>query len=259
MNKLKNFPYSHVLVLGLAKSGTAAAKLLLKNHINVRINDFKTNQNDKKVQDLIEMGADVIVGSHPLSVLDGIELIVKNPGIPYDNIILKEAKKRKIHIITEVEIAGKIVENPVIAITGSNGKTTTTMLIAEMLRKSNHHVKTAGNIGVVSTEVAETLNKDEKMILELSSFQLLGVPTFRPHVAVLLNVYEAHLDYHKTLENYKQAKFNIFTNQTENDYLIYNIEDETVVKGVERASSKLIPFSTKRRLEIGRASCRERE
>lgn len=251
MNKLKNFPYSHVLVLGLAKSGTAAAKLLLKNHINVRINDFKTNQNDKKVQDLIEMGADVIVGSHPLSVLDGIELIVKNPGIPYDNIILKEAKKRKIPIITEVEIAGKIVENPVIAITGSNGKTTTTMLIAEMLRKSNHHVKTAGNIGVVSTEVAETLNKDEKMILELSSFQLLGVPTFRPHVAVLLNVYEAHLDYHKTLENYKQAKFNIFTNQTENDYLIYNIEDETVVKGVECASSKLIPFSTKRRLVNG--------
>lgn len=251
MKTLANFPYSRVLVLGLARSGTAAAKLLLSSDIKVRVNDYNTKENDKVITELTKMGAEVIVGAHPLSVLDHIEIIVKNPGIPYDNPIISEAQKRNVPIITEIELAGLLVSGPIIGITGSNGKTTTTTLVTQMLAKSNQEVKVAGNIGTVATEVAQTIKETEKLVLELSSFQLLGIQTFKPHIAVLLNVYEAHLDYHKTIENYQHAKYNLFANQTEDDYLIYNADDQTVVKAVQQAKSILIPFSSTQRLSNG--------
>ena len=251
MKTLEKFPFSHVLVLGLARSGTAAAKLLLASEIKVRVNDYSTNENDQIVTELKEMGAEVIVGSHPLSVLDHIELIVKNPGIPYDNIVIEEAQKRNIPIITEIELAGQLVSGQVIGITGSNGKTTTTTLVTQMLAQSNQPVKVAGNIGTVATEVVQEMREDEKLVLELSSFQLLGVQTFKPNIAVLLNVYEAHLDYHKTIENYQQAKFNLFMNQSEEDYLIYNADDHTLAEAIKRAKATLIPFSTTQKLPNG--------
>ncbi|PAV29915.1 UDP-N-acetylmuramoyl-L-alanine--D-glutamate ligase [Virgibacillus profundi] len=251
MNKLMDFPYTHILVLGLAKSGTAAAHLLLANEKKVRVNDMKTKENDAIVTELKMMGAEVIVGSHPVSVLEDIEIIVKNPGIPYDNSILTEAVRRDIPIITEIELAGQLVEGSIIGITGSNGKTTTTTLTTEILRESKHPVKVAGNIGLVATEVAQTLAENESLVLELSSFQLLGIEKFKPKIAVLLNIFEAHLDYHKTMENYKEAKFNLFKNQTEDDYLIYNADDLQIVEAVKQASSKKIPFSINKRLEKG--------
>lgn len=251
MKTLTEFPYTHVLVLGLARSGTAAAKLLLTSDIKVRVNDYSTKENDEVVIELKEMGADVLVGSHPLSVLDHIELIVKNPGIPYDNPVIAEAQRRNIPIITEIELAGLLIKGTVIGITGSNGKTTTTTLVAQMLEKSNQQIKVAGNIGTVATEVAQTIKKNEAMVLELSSFQLLGIQRFKPNIAVLLNVYEAHLDYHKTIENYQQAKFNIFANQSEDDYLIYNADDKLLVEAVKQAKSILIPFSSTRKLYNG--------
>ncbi|GAB3067941.1 UDP-N-acetylmuramoyl-L-alanine--D-glutamate ligase [Virgibacillus ainsalahensis] len=249
MKKLTDFHYSHVLVLGLAKSGTAAAKFLLGNGKKVRVNDMEVSKDG--ISTLKSLGAEVIVGSHPLSVLDDIEVIVKNPGIPYDNPLLIEAQNRNIPIVTEIEIAGQLVEEAIIGITGSNGKTTTTTLTAEMLANSNLSVKVAGNIGMVATDVAQTLNKDEKMVLELSSFQLLGIRTFKPKIAVLLNIFEAHLDYHKTLENYRQAKFNIFKNQNTDDYLIYNADDPTLVETVKKAPSQKIPFSINQKLKNG--------
>ena len=251
MKTLEKFPFSHVLVLGLARSGTAAAKLLLKSNIKVRINDYSTNENDEVVLELKKMGADVIVGSHPLSVLDHIEMIVKNPGIPYDNVVIKEAQKRDIPIITEIELAGQLVKSSVIGITGSNGKTTTTTLVTQMLARSNQPVKVAGNIGTVATEVVQEMTDDEKLVLELSSFQLLGVQTFRPNIAVLLNVYEAHLDYHKTVENYQEAKFNLFMNQTEDDKLIYNADDDIIVEAIKRTKATLVPFSSKTKIIDG--------
>src|SRR5690625_3408171 len=251
LKTLEKFPFSHVLVLGLARSGTAAAKLLLESEIKVRVNDYSTNENDQIVSELKEMGAEVIVGSHPLSVLDHIELIVKNPGIPYDNIVIEEAQKRNIPIITEIELAGQLVSGQVIGITGSNGKTTTTTLVTQMLAQSNQPVKVAGNIGTVATEVVQEMREDEKLVLELSSFQLLGVQTFKPNIAVLLNVYEAHLDYHKTIENYQQAKFNLFMNQSEEDYLIYNADDHTLAEAIKRAKATLIPFSSTQKLPNG--------
>lgn len=251
MRKLDNFPYEHVLVLGLAKSGTAAAKTLLRNGKKVRVNDKQLTDQSTIVQELIGLGAEIVLGSHPLSVLDDIEIIVKNPGIPYDNPILVEAQKRQIPIVTEIELAYQLVPGILIGITGSNGKTTTTTITTEMLKQSNCPVKVAGNIGIVATEAAEKLSREEILVLELSSFQLQGTIHFRPNIAVLLNVFQAHLDYHKSMENYKQAKFNIFQNQTEEDFLIYNADDSAITNAVENSRASLIPFSVSRKLENG--------
>ncbi|WP_085992472.1 UDP-N-acetylmuramoyl-L-alanine--D-glutamate ligase [Oceanobacillus senegalensis] len=253
MRKLYDFPYSDVLVLGLAKSGTAAAKLLISSGVNVRINDIKASENDPVVQELRELGAEVITGSHPITVLDDVKLLIKNPGIPYENPIVIEAQNRFIPIITEVELAAKLAGDSIIGITGSNGKTTTTTLITAMIEESEKPVKVAGNIGIVATEVAENLEKDETLVLELSSFQLQGIIEFKPHTAVLLNIFEAHLDYHKTFENYKHAKCNIFRNQTSDDFLVYNADDLTIVNTIQEESvdATLVPFSVNQQLDEG--------
>ncbi|MBY7143723.1 UDP-N-acetylmuramoyl-L-alanine--D-glutamate ligase [Virgibacillus sp. NKC19-3] len=251
MKKLTDFNYTHVLVLGLAKSGTAATKLLLANNKNVRVNDMKTSEDDAIVQELVSIGAEVVVGSHPLAVLADIEVIVKNPGISYENPIVLEAQNRNIPIITEIELAGRLVEESIIGITGSNGKTTTTTLTEKMLAASNQPVKVAGNIGTVATDVAGSLAKEEKLVLELSSFQLLGIEKFKPKIAVLLNIYEAHIDYHKTFDNYRNAKYALFKNQTSEDYLVYNADDSNVMDGVKYAKSKKVPFSVNRKCEDG--------
>jgi UDP-N-acetylmuramoylalanine--D-glutamate ligase len=249
LKKLKDFPYSNVLVLGLAKSGTAAAKLLLENGCNVRVNDIQEKEENEKVRELKSMGAEIILGSHPIFVLDDMEIVVKNPGIPYDNPILLEAKKRDLPIITEIELAYLLTDGLLIGVTGSNGKTTTTTLITEMLMQSEQPVKAAGNIGIVATDIAQTLTADERLVLELSSFQLMGIEHFRPDIAVLLNIYEAHLDYHKTMDNYRLAKYNIFKNQTADDYLVYNADDPALLEAVESAKARLTPFSVKEPLK----------
>lgn len=219
--------------------------------MKVRVNDKQLSEKSTIVQDLVALGAEMVLGSHPLSVLEGIEIVVKNPGISYENPVLVEAMKRKIPIVTEIEIAYQLVPELLIGITGSNGKTTTTTLTTSMLQESNRPVKVAGNIGIVATEAAENLAEQEALVLELSSFQLQGTIAFRPNIAVILNVFQAHLDYHKTLENYKQAKFNIFRNQTEEDFLIYNADDDEIEEQVKTARAKLIPFSTTKKLEEG--------
>ncbi|MFZ3576515.1 UDP-N-acetylmuramoyl-L-alanine--D-glutamate ligase [Virgibacillus sp. DJP39] len=251
MKKLTNFNYSHALVLGLAKSGTAAAKILLSNGINLRVNDKNSSESDEIILQLREMGAEVIVGSHPLTVLDDIDVVIKNPGIPYDNPVTAEAVKRGIPVLTEIELTNGLVDGNIIGITGSNGKTTTTTLITNMIAESNLPVKAAGNIGKVASEVAQTMEGNETLVLELSSFQLLGIKDFKPNIAVLLNIYEAHLDYHKTMENYKNAKYNIFLNQTADDFVIYNEDDPSLREAIKASKSIKIPFSISERLDNG--------
>lgn len=247
MKLLTNFPYTHVLVLGLAKSGTAAATVLLQSGIKVRVNDMNAEETDRNVVELRNEGAEVIVGSHPASVLDGVDLIVKNPGISYEHSLIQLALQRDIRIITEIELAYQLAkDHPIIGITGSNGKTTTTMLTYEILKESNVPVQLAGNIGIVATEVAQQLAANDQLLLELSSFQLLGTEQFRPHIACLLNLYDAHLDYHGTVEAYEVAKSHVFANQTADDVLVFNEDDDKVVSLVANAQATLIPFSTKK-------------
>ncbi|WP_026570453.1 MULTISPECIES: UDP-N-acetylmuramoyl-L-alanine--D-glutamate ligase [Sediminibacillus] len=251
MKTLINFPYEKILVLGLAKSGTAAAKLLHDSGKEVRVNDLKADQDSDQVQELTGLGIEVVTGGHPLSVLDEVELLVKNPGIPYENPIVREAENRKIPIITEVELAGRLVNDSIIGITGSNGKTTTTTLIYEMLNQSGCKTQLAGNIGNVSCEVARHMTEEEWMVIELSSFQLLGIDQFKPKISVLLNLFEAHLDYHKSFENYKQAKAGIMKNQTEDDFIVFNADDREIADIAARSAAVKIPFSKTERMPEG--------
>ncbi|GGD19040.1 UDP-N-acetylmuramoyl-L-alanine--D-glutamate ligase [Pontibacillus salipaludis] len=243
MNKLTSFPYNQVLVLGLAKSGEAAAKLLNSSGVSVRVNDQKPFSENPQAQSLYNEGIEVVTGGHPLSVLDGIDYVVKNPGIPYTNPIIETAVERGVPVVTEIELAYMLHEGQIVAITGSNGKTTTTTLVYEMLSNSKKPVALAGNIGKVSCEVAQKTSPEETMVMELSSFQLLGTETFKPDVSVFLNLYEAHLDYHKTMEHYGQSKAKIFANQTSQDYAVYNADHQEVCKLVQQTKAQTIPFS----------------
>ncbi|RCW70802.1 UDP-N-acetylmuramoyl-L-alanine--D-glutamate ligase [Saliterribacillus persicus] len=250
-NKLINFPYKRILVLGLAKSGTATAKLLNRNNCEVIVNDLNAKADDPFVLDLKAQNIEVVVGSHPLSLLDNIDVVIKNPGIPYENQLIESAIEHSIPVLTEIELVNYLTKNPIIGITGSNGKTTTTTLIYKMIEADNQKVSLAGNIGMVASEVAEKVEKDEAMVIELSSFQLLGIEDFRPKIAILLNLFEAHLDYHKTIEHYRKAKMNIFKNQTIDDFLVYNADNTLVNQSVEEASSIKVPFSKEKKLDDG--------
>lgn len=252
MKTITKFQHKKVLVLGLAKSGASAASLLHKLGAFVTVNDKKPLQENPQAQDLLEQGIKVITGSHPIELLDeGYEYIVKNPGIPYSNPLVRGALERGIPVLTEVELAYLISEAPLIGITGTNGKTTTTTLIFEMLEKDGKRPLIAGNIGKVASEVAQKATEEHIVVMELSSFQLMGIETFRPHISIITNLYEAHLDYHGTKEEYAKAKANITRNQTEDDYLIINGDQEELIELTKFSKAKKVLFSTKRVIEDG--------
>jgi UDP-N-acetylmuramoylalanine--D-glutamate ligase len=244
MNHVDTYLRKKVLVLGLAKSGVAAARLLHKLGAFVTVNDMKPLWDNANAQELLEEGITVICGSHPVELLDeGIELVVKNPGIPYNNPMIQKALEIEIPIITEVELAYEISEADFIAITGTNGKTTTTTLIFEMLQAGGKNPLIAGNIGTVACEVAESATKENIIVIEMSSFQLMGIQKFRPHIAIMTNLFDAHLDYHGTRKEYLKAKLNVVKNQGIDDYFIYNGRQSELKEVVGNIDSKLIPFS----------------
>ncbi|MGG1480228.1 UDP-N-acetylmuramoyl-L-alanine--D-glutamate ligase [Bacillus smithii] len=252
MKTITKFQHKKVLVLGLAKSGASAASLLHKLGAFVTVNDKKPLQENPQAQDLLEQGIKVITGSHPIELLDeGYEYIVKNPGIPYSNPLVRGALERGIPVLTEIELAYLISEAPIIGITGTNGKTTTTTLIFEMLEKDGKRPLIAGNIGKVASKVAQKATEENIVVMELSSFQLMGIETFRPHISIITNLYEAHLDYHGTKEEYAKAKANITRNQTEDDYLIINGDQEELIELTKFSKAKKVLFSTKRVIEDG--------
>jgi UDP-N-acetylmuramoylalanine--D-glutamate ligase len=252
MKTINTYLHKKVLVLGLAKSGVSAASLLHKLGAFVTVNDQKLLSENPEAQSLLEQGITVICGGHPIELLEeGFELIVKNPGIPYHNPMIKGAVERGIPVITEVELAYQISEAPFIGITGTNGKTTTTTLVFEMLNAGKKEPLIAGNIGTVASEVAQEAKEFNQIVIELSSFQLMGTPTFRPRMAILTNLYDAHLDYHGTRLEYVKAKANITKNQTEEDYFIVNAEQEEVMEIARHSKAQIIPFSSKNELETG--------
>ncbi|MEH7333378.1 UDP-N-acetylmuramoyl-L-alanine--D-glutamate ligase [Neobacillus drentensis] len=252
MKQIEKYRHKKILVLGLAKSGVTAAALLHKLGAFVTVNDKKPLSENPEAQGLLEQGIKVICGDHPVELLDeGFELIVKNPGIPYNNPMIEGAVNMGIPVITEVELAYEISEAPFIGITGTNGKTTTTTLVYEMLNEGSKKPLIAGNIGTVASGVAEKATKDNTIVIELSSFQLMGIETFNPKIAIITNLYDAHLDYHGTKEEYKAAKANITKNQTELEYLIINADQDETFEIARQSKAKIIPFSTKKELAEG--------
>jgi len=252
MKMIELYRHKKVLVLGLAKSGVSAASLLHKLGAFVTVNDKKPLSENPEAQGLLEQGIKVICGDHPIELLDeGFEVIVKNPGIPYHNPMIVGALDREIPVITEVELAYQISEAPFIGITGTNGKTTTTTLVFEMLNIGQKQPLIAGNIGTVASGVAEKASSDNTIVIELSSFQLMGITTFRPKIAIITNLYDAHLDYHGTRSEYWGAKARITENQTEHDYLIINGDQQQCVELAKNTAAKVIYFSTTKDLGEG--------
>ncbi len=245
MKTISNFENKKVLVLGLARSGQAAARLLAKLGAIVTVNDGKPFEENPSAQTLLEEGIKVVCGSHPLELLDeDFALMVKNPGIPYSNPMVQKASERKIPILTEVELAGLVSDAPIVGITGSNGKTTTTTMIAEVFNHSGQSGLLAGNIGFPASEVAVDASENDTLIMELSSFQLMGVDAFRPHIAVITNLEPTHLDYHGTFEDYVAAKWNIQNNMTASDFLVLNFNQGIAHQLAEKTKATVVPFST---------------
>lgn len=252
MKNREFFKGMNVLVLGLAKSGLAAANLLHSIGATVTVNDASPDEGNEEVKSLREAGVKVICGGHPPGIVNkGFDLVVKNPGIPYHNPVVHEALQRGIPVWTEIELTYRISEAPIIAITGSNGKTTTTTLLFHMLNIGKKHPLIAGNIGTVSCSVAEKATKDNIIVLEASSFQLMGTEAFRPKISIWTNLYDSHLDYHGSSEAYAEAKFAVTKNQLESDYFIYNADQPEIEKYAASTTATKIPFSLKGRTEFG--------
>lgn len=252
MKNVDYFKEKEILVIGLAKSGFAAAKLLHKLKARVLVNDQKPLEENSQALELQQLGIEVVCGSHPLELLDKeIDLVVKNPGIPYSNPLIAKALEKGISVITELEIASIISDAELIAITGSNGKTTTTTLIYEMLKESPKVPLIAGNIGTVACEVAQEATEDNILVTEVSSFQLMGTEAFRPKWAVFLNLFDAHLDYHGTRQAYGEAKAKIWANSASEDFIIANADDPEVMKYAQQARGTKVCFSVKKEVENG--------
>ena len=254
LNK-KVFEHKRVLVIGLAKSGVAVAKLLLHQGAMVTVNDRIPLEENPDAKSLIEEGIRVLAGSHPVDLLEEhFDFVVKNPGIPYHNCMVEAAIKKGIPVYTEIEIAYQLLEGLIIGITGSNGKTTTTTLASLMLKESfpEREVYAAGNIGIPLSQLAEQSTKEDIYVSELSSFQLMGIDQFKPKIACIVNIFSAHLDYHGSREEYIKAKLQLTKNQTEDDYLVYNADYPELITLIEgHTNATLVPFSRKTVLEFG--------
>lgn len=241
-----------VVVIGLARSGVAVAKCLHQLGAKVIVNDKKPLTDCPEAHELEELGIPVICGYHPSDLItDEIDVVIKNPGIPYQIEPIQQAISKEIPVITEVEVAGQLTKTKIVGITGSNGKTTTTTLVGKMLAADEQPVFVAGNIGTALSEVVLQLEADQWLVAELSSFQLKGINQFHPNVAACLNVYPAHLDYHQTMDDYWQSKAKLFQNQTAADFAILNRDSELCRKMAESVQSKVIWFSRTQEVEQG--------
>lgn len=233
-----------VVVLGLAKSGVQVAKTLYHYGAIVTVNDKKAREESPEASELEALGISVVCGGHPEGLIHSdVKLLVKNPGIPYTASPVIRALELGIEVVTEVEVAYHLTQAPIIGITGSNGKTTTTTWIGQMLSSAGMKPIVAGNIGTPLCAAAEAASPDDYLVVELSSFQLKGTREFRPSVAVLLNVAETHLDYHGTMEDYITSKSKLFTNQKATDTAVINWDDPTCRQLVPYLKARLLPFS----------------
>ncbi|CAM2827880.1 UDP-N-acetylmuramoyl-L-alanine--D-glutamate ligase [Paenibacillus sediminis] len=252
MNHPEEYRGKEIVVLGLAKSGVQVAKVLHEAGAAVTVNDKKEREQCPEASELEALGISVICGGHPEGLIHpGVQLVVKNPGIPYSVPPVQKAIELGIEIVTEVEVAYHLCQAPIIGITGSNGKTTTTTWVGKMLEAAGLKPIVAGNIGTPLSEAVAAAKQDNWMVVELSSFQLKGTSEFRPKVASLLNIAETHLDYHGSMQDYIESKAKIFANQLPEDIAVLNWDDPTCRSLVPYIKAKLLPFSMTEALDEG--------
>ncbi|AWB45367.1 UDP-N-acetylmuramoyl-L-alanine--D-glutamate ligase [Paenibacillus sp. CAA11] len=252
MKHPESYRGQEVVVLGLAKSGVQVAKVLHEVGAKVTVNDKKDRAECPEASELEALGISVLCGGHPDGLIHpGVQLMVKNPGIPYKVPPVQKALELGIPVVTEVEVAYHLCKAPMIGITGSNGKTTTTTWVGKLLESAGMHPIIAGNIGTPLCEAAVQAKPDDWMVVELSSFQLKGTEDFRPRIGCLLNVAETHLDYHGSMEDYVSSKAKLFKHQLDSDTAILNWDDPVCRDLVPYIQGKLFPFSMTEPLDEG--------
>jgi len=241
MSKKNLFSKKKILVVGMAKTGLSAAQVLLKLDANVVVADINIEKSDiqKNAIKLEQMGAKIETGPHKIQSFLESELIVVSPGVPHMIPPIEEARQKNIPVIGETELAFRLIDIPIIGITGTNGKTTTTELIGKMLKNSGKKVFVGGNIGRPFSELFLSNHMFDIAVLEISSFQLDTIEQFCPDVAILLNITEDHLNRYENMSTYVDSKFNIFINQQANHKAILNGQDPYCTNYYKRLKSKV--------------------
>jgi UDP-N-acetylmuramoylalanine--D-glutamate ligase len=239
-------------VLGAGRSGIAVARLLKKRRAKVFLSDSASVASMKETaKELEEIGVEYEFGGNTHRVLEA-DVIVVSPGVPLDSPIIKLAHERKMKVIGEIELAYEFCEAPIVAVSGTNGKTTTTTLIGEIFKAAGWNTAVAGNIGVPFADVVDSAKGEKSVVaLEVSSFQLDTIDTFRPKVSILLNITPDHLDRYPNFEAYVQSKFRIAENQKGHDVFIYNHDDDILRSFAETVSVRTLGFSLTTELRMG--------
>lgn len=240
----------HFAVAGMGQSGLAVAGFLRERGARVRAVDSQPLETLKGVREALESAGAEFALQSP-AAFEGVDAIVVSPGVPADLPELEAARRRGVPVLGEVELAGAFLEGPVIGVTGANGKTTTTTLIGHLLRESGVPVQVGGNIGTPVTAMVASSRPDQWNVLELSSFQLETIASFRARIAVCLNVTPDHLDRHGSFENYANAKARLFETQQAGDFAVLNADDASCQDYARRTRAQVAPFSTLRALDRG--------
>ena len=243
----------YVIVAGAGKSGVAATGLLIRNGARVTLYDENTELDKEAVlSDFVGSGnVDIVVGELTDELLGKADLFVISPGIPVDAPFVEKVKKAGIPIWGEIELAYYFSKGKLAAITGTNGKTTTTTLVGEIFKAYSQDSLVVGNIGLPYTRFADSTTENTFIAAEISSFQLETIHEFRPHVSAILNLTPDHLNRHYTFDNYVDAKFRIAENQTDEDYIVLNMDDPEIMKRVDRLKTNICYFSHKNEPEQG--------
>ena len=231
----------HVVVVGAARSGIAAAELLVRRGARVTLTEARSTF--EQVDRLRELGVELELGGHRQSTLEAADLIVASPGVALEQQAFEAARARGVEMIGELELAWRWVKGPVIAVTGTKGKSTTTTVIGRMLQSAGREVLVGGNIGVPLSAQVDASTDQTVHVVEVSSFQLETTTTFRPWIALWLNFAADHLDRHAGIEAYADAKARIFANQTPSDWAVINADDRTVMEKAASTSAKRVLFS----------------
>jgi len=240
------------LVIGAARSGIASARFLAQRGATVALNDRKALTDwSQPALDLKTEGVGLVEGDPPSWLLDQIDLLIVSPGVPTKAIPIRYAERRGVEVIGEIELASRFLRGRIVAITGTNGKTTTTTLIGQMLKDGGLNVQVGGNIGTALISMVESSREDGWTVVEVSSFQLETIVDFHPTVAAVLNVTPNHMDRYESLMDYAAAKHRIFMNQTAGDVAILNADDEIVSSWANGLRAHVVQFSVQRELNEG--------
>lgn len=247
-----DFSNKQIVVVGAGISGIAVAEILAGKGASVTLNDNKKEESLlHDVSPAREAGVNIALGYQDNSLLENADMLVISPGVPVTIPLVREAEARNIPVIGEIEVAYQLCKAPMVAITGTNGKTTTTTLLGELMKTAKDDVVVGGNIGMALSKETEAVSEDGIVVAEISSFQLERVQDFCPMVAAILNVTPDHIDRHGSVDNYRLTKERIFAQQGEGDYVVLNYDEPVVRDMKERVPSTVFYFSRKAELTNG--------